>query len=93
MVEYIINLNKTENAFYMDCSEAIIDGEKKLLHNEVGCSFVMENDEIRVLNGWHIGTEDFEWTEEEGDYTWVLEQYHPGITEQLIKLVNKEYNK
>ena len=89
-MEYLINLNKTDNAYYMDCNEAIIDGKRKLLHNEIGCGFVIEEGKIRVLHGWHIGTEDFEWTEDEGDYSWVLEQYHPGITDQLFKLVEDE---
>lgn len=92
-MKYLINLNKTENSFYMDCNEAIIDGERKLLHNEVGCSFEIEDGKIKVISGWHIGTEDFEWTEDEGDYTWVLEQYHPGITEQLLELVEEEVYK
>ena len=87
MAQYEINLNKTDNAYYMDCNTAIINGKRKLLHNEVGCSFLLEDGNIRVLSGWHIGTEDFEWTEDEGDFTWVLEQYHPGITEQLLTLM------
>ena len=89
-MEYVINLNKTDNAYYMDCNEAIVDGKRKLLHNEVGCSFLVEQGKIRVLRGWHIGTEDFEWSEDEGDYSWVLEQYHLGITDQLLKLVEDE---
>lgn len=87
MAQYEINLNKTDNVYYMDCNTAIINGKRKLLHNEVGCSFLLEDGNIRVLSGWHIGTEDFEWTEDEGDFTWVLEKYHPGITEQLLTLV------
>ena len=90
-MQYKINLQKTDNAYYMDCSEAIMDdGNRKLLHNEVGCSFVVVNGEIEVLSGWHIGTEDFEWHEK--GYEWVLERYHPGITEQLLKEVY-EYEK
>lgn len=89
-MEYVINLNKTDNAYYMDCNEAIVDGKRKLLHNEVGCSFLVEEGKIRVLGGWHIGTEDFEWTEDENNHTWVLEQYHPGIIEQLLKLVEED---
>ena len=87
-MQYEINLNKTDNAYYMDCNTAIVDGKRKLLHNEIGCSFVYENGEIKVLSGWHIGTEDFEWAEDEAsEYEWVLEYYHPGITEQIKERV------
>ena len=88
MVKYEINLNKTDNAYYMDCDTAIINGQRKILHNEIGCSFIMNNGNPVVLSGWHIGTEDFEWNEE--GYDWVLEKYHPGITEQLIELVKED---
>lgn len=81
-MKYILNLNKTDNAYYCDCNEAIDDnGNKKLLHNEVGFSFLLINGKMRLLGGWHIGTEDFEFGENE---YWVLEYYHPGITEQVV---------
>ena len=80
--EYVLNLNKTDNAYYCDCNEAIINRERKLLHNEVGFSFIFIDGKFKQLGGWHIGTEDFEFGEMED---WVLEYYHPGITEQVIK--------
>ena len=88
-MKYLINLNKTDNAYYMDCNEAITDdGKRKLLHNEIGCSFIVENGEITVLSGWHIGTEDFDFNrEKDGDVNWVLEKYHPGIMEQLKEVI------
>ena len=86
-MKQVIKLNKTDNAYYMDCNEAILeDGNRRLLHNEVGCSFIVDNGNIKVLSGWHIGTEDFDF--DEGD-DWVLEHYHPGITEQLLEEVRK----
>lgn len=50
----------------------------------------MKDDAIRVLSGWHIGTEDFEWDEDDKeDYTWVLEKYHPGISKQLLEMIER----
>lgn len=83
--EYVISLHKDDGTYYMECSEAVINGEKKLLHNEISCGFVIEDGKMVVLNGWHIGTDDFSWSEK--GYDWVLEEYHPGITEQIMKIV------
>lgn len=83
--EYVISLHKDGKVYYMECNEAVINGEKKLLHNEISCGFVIEDGKIVVLNGWHIGTDDFSWSEK--GYDWVLEEYHPGITEQIMKAV------
>ena len=84
---YVLNLNKTGNAYYCDCNEAIdSNGNKRLLHNEVGFSFLLVNGKMKLLGGWHIGTEDFEFGEME---YWVLEHYHPGITEQVINKIKE----
>ena len=87
-VKYIVNLNQTDNAFYADCSKAIIGGEEKLLHNEVGVSFIIDNNEIHVTSGWHIGTEDFEFSENDGDdCNAYVEYYHPGLLKQIKAMV------
>lgn len=89
--KYLFNLNQTDNAYYADCSEAEIRGEKKLLHNEVGFSFVLEDDEIHVIEGWHIGTEDFDFSEDEGDdCNYYVEHYHPGLLRQVKEFIDKE---
>lgn len=87
-MKYEINLNKVDDEYNMFCNTLIRDnGTKKLLHNEISCEFIIENGNIVVLSGWHIGTEDFDW--DERGYDWVLEKYHPGITEQLLDEVKR----
>ena len=89
-MKYIFNVDyafKEDGTQFFDiydvmCQEGITDtGKKKLLHNEIDVQFKVINNEIYVLGGWHIGTEDYN-LEEGDDYT--LEYYHPGITEQIL---------
>ena len=96
-MKYLIHINKiedlkkkynrTEDVYQIYCGTGIKNGKEMPLHNEIYCSFVIENGNIKVLSGWHIGTEDFEWEYGEDDYTWVLEKYHPGITEQIKEII------
>lgn len=68
------------------CNEGIDEkGNIKYLHNELWCKVNTETGVPHILDGWHIGTEDFDLDEEDD---WVLEQYHPGITEQIIEEIN-----
>ena len=87
--KYVINLNKADNSYYADCSTAIIDGEEKMLHNEVGFSFIKNDDgSLHVTDGWHIGTEDFDFSENEGDdCAYYVEYYHPGLLDQVKEMV------
>lgn len=62
------------------------DGTKKLLHNELDMTFKIVDGSIEIVEGWHIGTEDFGL--EKGD-EWVIEYYHPGITEQILEKVKE----
>ena len=86
---YIISMSEisSESGVYYSicCNEAVVDGKKKILHNEIGCSLEYENNHIKVLSGWHIGTEDFSWEDEGND--WVLEKYHPGISRQIVDMI------
>lgn len=84
---YIISLTKIDDETYsVCCNEAVVAGKTRFLHNELGCSVKYEGGVIKVLRGWHIGTEDFSF---EGDgYEWVLEKYHPGISYQLSEMLN-----
>lgn len=96
-MKYVIHINKiedlkrtynrTEDVYQMYCGTSIKNGKEMPLHNEIYCAFVIENENIKVLSGWHIGTEDFDWGYGEDDYTWVLEKYHPGITEQIKEMI------
>ena len=96
-MKYIIHINKiedlkriynrTEDVYQIYCGTGIKNGKEMPLHNKIYCAFVIENGNIKVLSGWHIGTEDFDWKYGEDDYTWVLEKYHPGITEQIKEMI------
>ena len=91
-MKYIIDLTALGNNTYsVACNEAVKeDGTKKLLHNEISCAIEVKDGVIAMKGGYHIGTEDFEWSDKEGpEYAWVLEEYHPGITEQIIDLVER----
>jgi len=91
-MRYIINLCKLcDEMYHMDCNMAMLDGGKKLmLHNEISCLIEVRDKKIAMKGGTHIGTEVFDWSDKEGDaYAWVLEEYHPGITEQIIDLVER----
>ena len=81
--EYCIFLKKEGTGYSMMCQSAKIDGVEKYLHNEIACDFEIRDGRLHLISGWHIGTEDFEFSEEDC-CDWVLEMYHPGITEQLI---------
>lgn len=90
-MKYIFTLEKAvdENGkvipgtYCVDCSEGYReDGTRKLLHNEISVTFRVVNGGIYVLDGWHIGTEDYD-LDEGDDFT--LEYYHPGLTEQILE--------
>ena len=86
--KYLINLYKVDNIYHMECNTGIDNnGNKRFLHNEISCEFIINGNDLKVLSGWHIGTEDFEWNEE--GYDWVLEEYHPGITEQIKTMLTE----
>ena len=86
-MKYILKVNKTDNAYYCDCNEVIDEnGNVRLLHNEIGFSFIIVDGKMKQLGGWHIGTEDFDFNEMED---WVIEHYHPGLTEQLMSTMEE----
>lgn len=66
----------------LDCNECCCDGTRKLLHNEISARFKVKGNEMYILSGWHIGTEDYD-LDEGDDYT--IERYHPGLTEQVLE--------
>ena len=82
-----------DEKFCATCNTAIINGKEYLLHNEVSFSFKLVDGKIDILNGWHIGTEDFTFSKEEGDdCEKYIEDYHPGLLKQLKdKLKELEY--
>jgi hypothetical protein len=75
------------------CQSAIINGKSYSLHNEITLTFKIIDGKIDVVWGWHIGTEDFTFSKEEGDNCEeYVEDYHPGLLNQLkTKLKEMEY--
>jgi hypothetical protein len=89
-----VNYSTESKKFYAECSTAHINGKEYLLHNEVSFGFILnDKKEIEVTGGWHIGTEDFTFSKEEGDdCEKYIEDYHPGLLKQLKdKLKELEY--
>ena len=90
-VKYVICLHGDEDhGYFASCNEAIINGEKKLLHNEVDFDFKMEDGKMHIFGGSHIGTEDFDFSEEEGDdCEHYIEFYHPGLLDQVKEMIRR----
>ena len=88
-VRYIISISEipheNEVLYGICCNEAVVDGKKKILHNEIGCCLDYSDYRFKVISGWHIGTEDFTWNDD--GYEWVLEKYHPGISAQIVEML------
>lgn len=95
MLDYIFTVQRCayereKDVFSLLCNSATDKwGEEILLHNELDITFKIVDGEIKLLDGWHIGTESFELNP--GDEA-VIEQYHPGITEQIIAQVKEIQN-
>ncbi len=82
--------NIIPETYYTSCSEAYReDGTKRLLHNEISVTFLVVDGSIYVLDGWHIGTQDYDL--DEGDDE-TIEYYHPGLSEQILERL-REMNK
>lgn len=84
-VQYRIAVQKRLNEnFVAMCHSAIINGKLFTLHNEISFTFKINDGEIDVIGGWHVGTTDFTFSKEEGDNCEeYIEEYHPGLIEQL----------
>ncbi len=64
--------------------EAMINGKKYLLHNEISFTFKIVDGKVDIISGWHMGTQDFTFSKEEGDNCEeYIEDYHPGLLKQL----------
>lgn len=81
-MDYIVSISENQNgSYYAECNTAYDEeGRIRLLHNEVGFSFKKEENQIRLIEGWHIGTESFSLEPGDEDY---VEHYHPGLLNQI----------
>lgn len=83
------NWEREPNVFSLLCNSAENKwGEEIMLHNELDMTFKVVDGKIQLLDGWHVGTESFSLDPGDEQY---IEQYHPGITEQIIKKMKEDH--
>lgn len=85
---YCIEDNVVDGVHYVMCQRAIVNGEEKILHNEISFSCTVKDGKADIIEGFHIGTEDFAFSKADGDDCgYYVEYYHPGLLEQFLKEV------
>lgn len=90
--EWIYSLRQLKgdgNQYEVECQDWIdTEGNKHISHNEVWFSMIYQDGEIKVLNGWHIGAEDFDWSRDE-DGNGYVNYYHHGLLNQIASQLGK----
>ena len=91
MIDWLFEVHNNGENYYCCCDSFMKNGKECFSHNEIGFSFTFDGD-FHIIDGWHIGTEDFDFSDEEDGQEYCLyyiNYYHEGLLEKLKNWMEK----